>query len=99
MKKKSMVAAVASFVPMMLMPMMAHAAFDQLCDAYNQYFAANSKLIGFGLSIMIVVSLIAYFTSEEKRGIISVAASILIVAVVAINFPAILGAVGINTCN
>lgn len=72
--------------------------FAGLCAAYAQYFGANSQLIGFGLSIMIVVSLVAYFTSEEKRGIISVVASILIIAGVIMAFPGILGAVGITTC-
>lgn len=72
--------------------------FSGLCAVYNQYFAANSQLIGFGLSIMIVVSLVAYFTSEEKRGIISIVAGILITAGIVIAFPQILKAAGITTC-
>lgn len=73
-------------------------AFNNLCAVYNTYFSANSQLIGFGLSIMIIVSLVAYFTSEEKRGIISVVASIAIIAGVVMMFPQILGTMGFTTC-
>lgn len=76
----------------------AQSAFGNLCAVYNTYFSANSQLIGFGLSIMIIVSLVAYFTSEEKRGIISVVASIAIIAGVVMMFPQILSTMGFTTC-
>jgi hypothetical protein len=98
-KKNGKLAAAISFVYMLMFPVLVYAqSFQGLCNAYNQYFGAKSQLIGFGLSIMIIVSLVAYFTSEEKRGIISIAAGILIVAGVVMIFPQILAAVGITTC-
>lgn len=92
-------ASIALFATLMSAPLVANAqTFDNLCNVYNQFFGANSKLIGFGLSIMTIVALVAYFTSEEKRGIISVVASIIIIAAVVFTFPQILGAMGVATC-
>lgn len=89
----------ALLMTLMAAPATANAqAFNNLCAVYNTYFSANSQLIGFGLSIMIIVSLVAYFTSEEKRGIISVVASIAIIAGVVMMFPQILGTMGFTTC-
>lgn len=99
MKKTKKLFGTLSLALLLMAPSLAHAdAFASLCQVYNQYFGAKSQLIGFGLSIMIIVALVAYFTSEEKRGIISIAAGILIVGGVVMVFPQILAAAGFTTC-
>lgn len=85
-----------------LMPLSANAqAFNNLCNVYNTYFSANSKLISFALMIWVIGALVFWFGQvggDRQPKVAFLLASVPITAGVVMMFPQVLGTMGVATC-